>query len=436
MACIEPPAQPSALDLMLSRAGKSRYPRPSHMLFLLACWVGMLQLIYPVGYGFGNGYEMSSIGKNLAEHGVFGNPFAPFLTGPTAVVPPLHPFLLGLIYRFFPGPPGGFIVTIANILANALIAALMPWLALLLCRRQAPGIFAGLLWLPAMRLMPQWDAGFTLAALVLFAVLTAEAIGRGKVSLGAALLAGVAGGLISLANPATVMILGLWVLFLLVAHKHSTGAAMRFLATFALAVALCNLPWALRNYGIWHAFALRTNFGMTLYSSNNDCAESSLSRDGQTGCYQQTHPVASPHEIALLTQLGEVEFDRDRTTRALAWIRSHPRRFLALTRARMIEFWFPEPGPPSYTMYAIWMITALSLPGVCFMARHRLPVVWFLGVLWLVYPLMYYIMVSSDRYRYPVIWTSLLPAGYLLAVLWSKLPWIARRTALAAHQAN
>src|SRR5689334_11951899 len=90
-------------DLSISeaveKAERSRYPRPSRILFVLACWVGMLQFIHPSGFGFGQGYEMSAIAKNLAAHGTYGNPFIPFVTGPTAVVPPLHPFMLGLAYR-------------------------------------------------------------------------------------------------------------------------------------------------------------------------------------------------------------------------------------------------------------------------------------------------------------------------------------------------
>jgi hypothetical protein len=30
---------------------------------------------------------------------------------------------------------------------------------------------------------------------------------------------------------------------------------------------------------------------------------------------------------------------------------------------------------------------------------------------------MFYIVVSCDRYRYPILWTSLLPAGYWIARL-------------------
>jgi hypothetical protein len=405
--------------------------RASWALFLVAFWIGIVQLIYPVGYGFGHGFEMSAIARNLATQGTFGNPFEPAITGPTAVVPPLHPIFLATFFRLFPAPFSGFPPTLGNILANALTAALMPRLSTLFYGNPAPGVFAGVLWMFAMRLMPQWDAGYTLAALVLFSVLTADAIGRGKISGRAAVAAGLAGGLISLGNPATVLVFVPWVLFLLIQRRCPVKDALRYLATFALAVALCNVPWAIRNYRIWHAFALRTNFGMTLYSSNNDCAQSSLLKNTRNGCYQQTHPVVSEAETALLKRLGEVEFDRQRTARAMEWIRSHPDRFRELTLTRAMEFWFPEPQPPAYTVYAIWVITALSIPGMILMAKNRLPVAWFVLVVWMVYPLMYYIVVSSDRYRYPVIWSSLMPAGYFLSVLWTARARSAARRAAA-----
>jgi hypothetical protein len=385
-------------------------------------FIGIVQLVHPVGYGFGHGFEMSAIAKNLAAHGTFGNPFEPAITGPTAVVPPLHPIFLAAFFWLFAPPFSGLLPTLGNILANALTAALMPRLSTLFSGNPAPGVFSGVLWMCAMRLMPQWDAGYTLAALVLFSVLTADAIGRGRTSGTAAVAAGLAGGLISLGNPATVLVFVPWVLFLLIERRLPAKGALRYLATFALTVALCNVPWVMRNYGIWHAFALRTNFGMTIYSSNNDCAQPSLVTDGRNGCYQQTHPVASEAETALLKRLGEVEFDRERTAQAMEWIRSHPDRFRELTLTRVKEFWFPEPQPPAYTFYAIWAITALSIPGMILMAKNRLPVAWFVLVLWTVYPLMYYIVVSSDRYRYPVIWSSLLPAGYFLSALWTARP--------------
>jgi len=48
------------------------------------------------------------------------------------------------------------------------------------------------------------------------------------------------------------------------------------------------------------------------------------------------------------------------------------------------------------------------------MAYLREPIVLFmLGVL-AIYPVMYYVVVSDARYRYPVLWISLLAAGYCI----------------------
>jgi hypothetical protein len=73
--------------------------------------------------------------------------------------------------------------------------------------------------------------------------------------------------------------------------------------------------------------------------------------------------------------------------------------------------------------YSIWLITALSFGGLWLMMRRRLPVAGFVAIVFLIYPAVYYLLQSSVRYRYPVLWLSLLPAGYAL-----------RRLALAAKE--
>ena len=90
---------------------------------------------------------------------------------------------------------------------------------------------------------------------------------------------------------------------------------------------------------------------MTLYASNNDCAESSLIETGRNGCYQLYHPNASVSEARLLRALGEVAYDR------------------------------------------------------------------------LSYPFVYYFVVTGVRYRYPVLWLSLLPVGYLAQRAMKRLAW-------------
>ena len=371
---------------------------------------------FPLGkFGFGHGFEMAAIARNLADHGTFGNPFG-IATGPTAVVPPLYPLFLAAMIKIF----GDVLpaAQVANIAANALTAAFLPALARAFYSDARPGLFAGALWILAMPVMPQWDVSFTVALETIgcfFIFKTTSRAGRAGCE---AAGCGVIAGLTSLLNPVTFLIFGTWAGFRLLSLRAAVKDALRYMSILVVAATLCNVPWLVRNYRIWHAPVLRTNFGMTVYSSNNDCAQSSLFKDGANGCYQTTHPIASESEARLLQKMGEIEYDRRRTADAWNWIRSHGARFRQLTLERMVEFWFPDPTPAPRQVYAVWAITLLSIPGIALMARTRSRGLWFVLLVWLAYPLVYYIAVSADRYRYPILWTSLLPAGYSLAAVW------------------
>jgi len=389
------------------------------MLFVAGLLIGCYQAFLP-GFGFGRGNEMASIARNLVATGTYGNPFPPAVTGPTAVVPPLYPLFLAALMKLFGlSPLFVLMADLANVLANALIAALMPRLSRVFYEDAAPGVFAGVLWLFSMRLLPQWDVSYTVLGLVLFLLLSAATLERTtRISLWAS-LAGLIAGLLTLANPATVLVVMPWLPYLAWSRRVLFQHALRYASVLVAAIVLCNLPWVIRNYTIWHAPVLRTNFGMTIYSSNNDCAQSSLFRDMANGCYQSTHPVLSDNESTLLKNLGELEYDRKRTADTFAWIRSHPNRFRQLTASRLMEFWFPDGDTGN--LYAFWLSTILFVPGLIVMAKRREPVTAFVLFVSLVYPLMYYIVVSCDRYRYPILWASQLPAGYCAAVLIERM---------------
>jgi len=107
---------------------------------------GIIQLFHPTGFGFGQGFEMPSIARNLAEHGVYGNPFPPAETGPTAVVPPLYPLLLAALIKVLRAPALiVFGAMLGNILANALTAAILPQVSETALSDDRPKIAAGLL---------------------------------------------------------------------------------------------------------------------------------------------------------------------------------------------------------------------------------------------------------------------------------------------------
>ena len=377
-------------------------------LFALGGLVGVLQLSSPVG--FGSGFEMVALGKNLAEKGSFANPFWALATGPTAANPPLYPVFLALLTVVLRIP--SLIVlaaTIGNIVANALTAAWLPRVSSLFYGDVRPGILASLLWLAAVQLMPSWDASFTAAGLLLFCMFSASSLGMDNANI-SAVTAGLSAGALFLLNPSSVLISMPWITYLLMNRKALWRQAAILLATLFVTIFL----WAGRNYVQLGAFVVRTNLGMTLYASNNDCAESSMIADETHGCFQSHHPNISLSEAQLLHAIGEVAYDRRRTADAMIWIKSHPDRFRVLAIDRFCEFWFPPPQESQFKVGVVWAITILSIPGLILMIYRRERITLFVIPVLLLYPPMYYAVVSDVRYRYPVLWLSLLPAGYFL----------------------
>ena len=304
-----------------------------------------------------------------------------------------------------------------NIIANALIAAWLPRISLVFYGDVTPGAVASLLWLAAARLTPVWDTSYTVAGLILFCLFSAWSIGKpgNAIRFGAA--AGVAGGLLFLLNSSSIMVSLPWIAFLIARRRIPLRKAAMYGGVLLTSLLIIVSAWALRNRHQLGAPVLRTNLGMTLYASNNDCAQSSMIETERHGCYQAHHPNTSMSEARLLRTLGEVEYDRRRTADAESWALANPARFWRLTAERLWEFWFPRPEQYPYTTYVIWLATALAIPGLALMIYDRKAVTVFVVAVHLIYPLMYYVVVTNVRYRYPMLWLSLLPAGYFISTI-------------------
>ncbi len=400
---------PSAID--------KRYADVCFGLFVAGGIVGLLQLSAPISLGAG--FEMVAIAKNLVEHGNFANPFWALNTGPTAANPPLYPVFLAVLIKLLRVPllVSAAVVT-GNIAANALTASLIPRISLLFYGDIIPGVVASILWLASVQLLPAWDTSYTVAGLIIFCLITPSFLEPEK-KVGFSILAGVVGGLLFLLNPSSVIITLLWIAYLVSRRRArliETAIALTILSLIIFA-------WAARNDRQLGAMVVRTNLGMTLYASNNDCAESSMIADELHNCYQSHHPNTSESEALLLRTLGEVKYDRMRIADVKTWVLTHPRNFGLLTLKRFREFWFPPlQEHPAYIAGVIWLATALSIAGLFLMILRREPVTLFVLTTLFVYPLMYYVVVSDVRYRYPVLWLSLLPAGYCVRQLLDKRP--------------
>jgi hypothetical protein len=395
--------------------GKSRLSTAdiSFYLFIGGAIAGLLQLIHPVDIGA----EMFTIGKNIAEHGAFANPFYIAKTGATAVEPPLYPLFLAVLIKLLKHSYlVSLAVTVANISVNSLIAALLPRISLLFYEDAMPGVLGGIFWVCAAQLMPNWDASFTVAGLLLFCISTVSSARRGHSAVLSGASTGLLAALLFLLNNSSILVSFPWIAYLLVRRVVPSRQRLAYGCSFVVIFCLIVSVWVLRNARELGSPVLRTNLGMTLYASNNDCAEASLLDDQKHHCYQRHHPNISASEAQLLHSLGEVRYDRDRTAVARNWIMSHPLRFLQLTATRFGQFWFPPLDEQGFSTCIIWLVTGLSIPGLILMIRNREPAAMYMIAVLALYPFMYYVVVSDVRYRYPVLWISLLSAGFCVRV--------------------
>jgi hypothetical protein len=384
---------------------------------------GVYQYFHPEGLSLGPGNEMVMEARTLVHEGTFGDPFRSMKTGPTATNPPLYPLFLAFCVWLYPSSTFYFITAVlaANLIANALTAALLPQVSTELWGTPASGIAAGVLSIAASQFMAGWDVNFTQLGLILFFLAAPRLVQTRGNAAGRGVLAGAALGLLFLMNQVVLLVALPWIAFLLLTRRFQPGfrprEILRFLVPFALAALLAILPWIMRNYRTWGELVTRTNLGIALYTSNNDCAEPSLAQELRSGCFVAMHPESNAVEAALMKSIGEPAYDRLRRDQALTWMRTHPRRLLQLALVRIAQFWFPVPSPPRRATYLIWIVTLMSIPGFLLMLYRRVPTAAVFGAIFLLYPLLYYFVVSEERYRLPILWLSCLTAGYLLTAI-------------------
>jgi len=398
-------------------AAPARSRADSELIPVLLFGGAFVSIAFQTSIGhLGAGFEIVETARNLAEHGTFANPFSILPTGPSAHCAPLYPAFLALLIRIF-----GYSTAFARaaflccMAMHALHAALLPYVSGLFFRDRRPGIWAAAasIAFPIFYFFPQFEIMYAAVGLMLFCLAAARLARRAGAWHG--LACGLLAGLLALLNPATVFITGLWLLFLL--WRDSISRPWKFIAWAMLGGLLTLSPWTWRNYREFHMLVpVRDDMGLELYVSNNDLAQASFSLNGAS--HQLRHPNGSLDEARAVRAMGEAQYSRDRGARALAWIRSHPERFLRLTAARARMFWLSEAQDgPLHTWSIVWT-TLASACALLIMAIRREPIALFIAAVMLVYPLLYYGVQFDPRYRVPILWLTLLGAGYLLSTVW------------------
>src|SRR5262249_4108800 len=293
-------------------------------------------------------------------------------------------------------------------IANALTAALMPRISQAFFKDARPGIVAAVFWLIAAQLVPAWDMNCTLALSLVFCLFSSSCVEKSRVALHGGCTGLLAGALLLL-NPMSLFVFLPWLAHLFASHRGSMRRMTIYCCLVLGTAFVVVFPWMLRNKRQVGSFAIRTGLGFNLYMSNNECAQTTMVEDLRNSCAVGYQPNLSPREASAIRSLGEVAYDRESLAETESWIRSHPDRFARLSFDRFWVFWFPKNEDRLFKAVTIWIFTALSVPGLILMAYRRERVTVFVLVVLAIYPFIYYFILSSVRYRYPVLWLSMLP---------------------------
>jgi hypothetical protein len=380
--------------------------------------------LYPTA-GMGKYFETVDVARSIAAGKGFANPFGALDTGPTAHVAPLLPLILAGVLRVTGDTPAfTLVVMVLCVALHALHMVLLLPLSRLLLADFRPGVWAALYAsiVPTMPVFPQWEVIWSATGAMLFCLATARLLRSQRPYWIKGAAGGALCGLLLLLNPAQLMLCGAWMAYLWFRERIPLRQWTILAVSFVLAAAVVLAPWTIRNERRFGAlFLVRDNFGLELYSSNADCADARDYINGLNGCHERMQANLNAHEAELVRDMGEVNYNRSRLVIAKQWIHDHPARFAGLALRRCKEFWFPSPGEAGPYAYSVWVVTALSVAGLILMARRRNPAVLVILAILALYPAVYYLVQSAPRFRFPILWVSLLPAGLAMQQAFAAL---------------
>ncbi|HLI76399.1 MAG TPA: glycosyltransferase family 39 protein, partial [Acidobacteriaceae bacterium] len=282
-------------------------------------------------------WEMGWTARSLFLGQGFSSPFLP-VTGPTALVPPLYPYLLAGGFHLF--GLNTIKVAFAVLSLNSLFSALTCLPLFFLTRRAINGriaAFAALGWalypfaiyFSATRV---WDYALT-SLLFTCCLLVAQTLHRR--SLYAWVGFGALYGLTVLSNPSVTSLLP----FLLLIAMYRAWKADRSrllwlrgaLLTSLAFLAVC-APWQIRNHRVMHAdFFIRDGFWLEFYAGNNGDTHESNSAFA--------HPASNPVEMRRYQEEGEIRYMAEKRALSMDFVKHHPAFFAVATVRRVIRFW-------------------------------------------------------------------------------------------------
>lgn len=352
--------------------------------------------------------EAGNIAMSLATGKGFSSPTRRN-TGPTAWLAPVYPLLVAAIFRMF-----GIFTLHAfyaaaglNILFSTATCVPICYAGERIAGRGAASL-AAWLWalFPNAIVIPfQWIWETSLAALLAATILWATlSISRSRRTRDWCAY-GLLWGLALLTSPALGAVLPFLLAWLLYRARHEAGGQLAGPAIALGLTILCCVPWTIRNYADFHRLIpLRSDLPFELWLGNNPVFDfNSPDVNARVTPYEQSR---------LYSRLGETAFMQEKWNLAAAFIRTHKRLELRLTRWRFLSFWLGSFRPlQDFAVAELWLqavlvVSFLTAAG----SAIGIAVLWRAGSLYtipaasfiLAFPLVYYMTHASLRYRHPI----------------------------------
>ena len=351
---------------------------------------------------------MGWVARSLALYQGFSSPFYP-RSGPTALVPPVFPFILALIFRV-----SGLYTPISalGILMFQSACSVITCIPIFLIGKRICGQRAGDLAAWIWALYPFsiyyssgeiWD--YALTAFLFTTIVALLLALKAQSSMGKWLSTGFLVGIGGLTNPSILPAAFLLALFAVFTNAHPwrrsipKGAALLFMAALVL------LPWSLRNerlLGSW--VPVRDGFWLEAWAGNHG--------DTFVTNPASAHPASNVTEMALFMDQGELGYLRSKKNLTVDWTLHHPASFSRTTARRTLRFWTgfwsldptyikKEPFDIPACLLCTSM-TTLMLVGFRVIWREGLPSFWSLASVMLLFPCPYYVTHASMDYRQPI----------------------------------
>jgi hypothetical protein len=380
-------------------------------LRMFVMWMVWLQAPVPIHKAnVPYGYELGRVARAIAAGEGFSSPLRDLDTGPTAWFTPIYPYLVAGIFKVW---------GIYSDLSRLIIATLNCAFAALTIipihgiakRTFGEGVAIGASWawvfLPTALYFPIlwiWDTALT--ALVFLLIFWATLALRGNRSLlpwaGYGAL-WVTGGLV---NPSTLSLFPFFLGWLAWNERKEAGPWVKHAAVVTLLFTIGLAPWTIRNYRVFGKFiVLRSNFGLELWLGNNPDVVENMS--------QLAHPNDNPEEGQRYKRMGEIAYMAEKQQLAFTFMRTHPRETLNYTFHRFVNIWLSQTD----NLMDLWatsslfgkavmtfncLLSLLSLLGVLYAHRSRHADAAPYGMVLLIFPLVFYLTHSSQRYRFPM----------------------------------